>query len=109
MYSQRYGESQRLPYVSEYTPEQMLFLSFAYVRQNKKSSSSIFKNKFVLILKEWCGLLRPQALIQTIQFDVHSPVKYRVNVPLSNFKKFSDVFKCEKNSRMNPKDKCVLW
>ncbi len=33
-YIEKNGESQRLPYVSEYSPEQMLFLSYANVSQN---------------------------------------------------------------------------
>ncbi len=57
----------------------------------------------------WCGLYRTEYIKELIQYDPHSPGKYRVNVPLSNFKTFSDVFNCKENSRMNPKDKCVLW
>ncbi len=34
-YSQRSEGPQRLPYVSQYSPEQLLFLSFANVSQNK--------------------------------------------------------------------------
>jgi hypothetical protein len=34
-YSQRSEGPQRLPYVSQYSPEQLLSLSFAYVNQNK--------------------------------------------------------------------------
>ncbi len=106
-YIQRNGEPQRLPYVSEYSTEQILFLSFANVSQIKKR---LYKKKnFLKILKVWCGLQRPESLKDTIQYDPHSPGKYRINVPLSNFEIFSNTFNCKENSRMNPKDRCVLW
>ncbi|CAM6032064.1 unnamed protein product, partial [Sphagnum compactum] len=57
----------------------------------------------------WCGLERTEALKEMIQYNPHSPYKYRVNVPLSNFKTFSHVFNCKENSKMNSKDKCILW
>ncbi len=106
-YSQRNAEPQRLPYVSQYTPEQLLFLSYANVSQKKLLRA--FKYIFYLNLKTWCGLERTEFLKDLIQYNPHSPGKYRVNVPLSNIKTFSDVFNCKENSRMNPKDKCVLW
>ncbi|CAG2181699.1 unnamed protein product, partial [Oppiella nova] len=65
LYVERHGEPQRLPHVSQYTPEQLYFLSHANV---------------------WCSLWRPEALKTQIQYDPHSPGKYRVNVPVSNFK-----------------------
>ncbi|XP_054153016.1 neprilysin-1-like isoform X2 [Oppia nitens] len=88
IYIQKHGEPPRLPYVSDYTPEQLYFMSHANV---------------------WCSLWRPEALKTQIQYNPHSPGKYRVNVPVSNFKAFSDAYKCSPNSRMNRKDKCILW
>uniref|UniRef100_A0A0N5B420 Peptidase_M13 domain-containing protein n=1 Tax=Strongyloides papillosus TaxID=174720 RepID=A0A0N5B420_STREA len=41
--------------------------------------------------------------------DVHAPAEIRTNVALSNYKPFSNAFKCELNSKMNPEDKCELW
>lgn len=87
-YVERHGEPQRLPHVSQYSPEQLFFLSHGNV---------------------WCELIRPEALKQLIQYNPHSPAKYRVNVPVSNFKSFSDAYKCKPDSPMNRKDKCVLW
>jgi predicted metalloendopeptidase len=85
-YSQRSEGPQRLPYVSKYSPEQLLFLSFANVSQNKFFMSlNIY---FFLLLKVWCGLERTEFLKDLIQYNPHSPGKYRVNVPLSNFKTF---------------------
>jgi predicted metalloendopeptidase len=46
-YSQRSEGPQRLPYVSQYSPEQLLFLSFANVSQNKSFMSlNIFFSSF---------------------------------------------------------------
>jgi predicted metalloendopeptidase len=36
LYAQMEGESQRLPYISQYTPQQMIFLSFSNVSQKTK-------------------------------------------------------------------------
>ncbi|CAG2108774.1 unnamed protein product [Medioppia subpectinata] len=87
-YVKKHGEPQRLPHVTEYTGQQLYFLSHANV---------------------WCSLWRPEALKTQIEYNPHSPGKYRVNVPVSNFKPFSDAYKCSPESRMNRKDKCVLW
>ncbi|CAG2164051.1 unnamed protein product, partial [Oppiella nova] len=82
------GEPQRLPYVSQYTPQQLYFLSYASV---------------------WCNIIRPNKLGRQIEFFSHSPNKYRVNVPLSNFQPFSDAFQCGPHSPMSRKDKCIVW
>ncbi len=44
-----------------------------------------------------------------IDYDVHSPVKYRVNVPLSNFEAFGKAFNCPAGSAMTPTKTCTLW
>uniref|UniRef100_A0A0N5BEM7 Peptidase_M13 domain-containing protein n=1 Tax=Strongyloides papillosus TaxID=174720 RepID=A0A0N5BEM7_STREA len=36
----------------------------------------------------------------------HIPALIRTNIALSNYKPFSNAFKCELNSKMNPEDKC---
>ncbi|CAG2181040.1 unnamed protein product, partial [Oppiella nova] len=82
-YVKTYGEPLRLPYVSQYTPQQLYFLSYASIK---------------------CNLIRKTALDVQITSEVHTPGKYRVNVPLSNFQPFSDAFNCKSNSPMNRKD-----
>ncbi|XP_077531286.1 membrane metallo-endopeptidase-like 1 [Haemaphysalis longicornis] len=59
----------------------------------------------------WCTLSRTQELKNQIQYDVHSPAQYRVNVPLQNMRAFSRVFKCRDGARMNPGENktCKLW
>ena len=41
--------------------------------------------------------------------DVHSPDHARVVLPLANFDQFAKAFNCPVDSRMNPKDKCIVW
>ncbi|XP_064460607.1 neprilysin-4-like [Ornithodoros turicata] len=57
----------------------------------------------------WCTKHKTGALIQAIQYDYHSPAKYRVNIPMSNMKEFSEVFSCSSSSRMNASTKCAIW
>ncbi|XP_075528282.1 neprilysin-1-like isoform X4 [Dermacentor variabilis] len=57
----------------------------------------------------WCRLCRREYLKLQIQYDPHSPGPYRVNVPMSNLKAFSETFNCPANSTMNRKDRCSLW
>lgn len=41
--------------------------------------------------------------------NVHSPAKYRVNIPLSNNLWFASAFNCSKGSQMNPRETCSAW
>lgn len=66
---------------------------------------------FIANAMVWCSLVRPEEKKFIIQYDPHSPSKYRINIPMSNMAAFSKVFKCPANSRMNPgrKKRCALW
>ncbi len=108
-YVQKHGKQQRLPHISQYTPEQQFFISYSTVSNFWYFLKPIFNTFINFYLKTWCSKFRTESLKNQIKFDVHSPGRYRVNVPLSNFNTFSDAFKCSSNSRMNRKDKCVLW
>ncbi len=57
----------------------------------------------------WCSAFRPEALRNQIEYNVHSPAMYRVNVPVSNSLDFARAFKCPIGSPMNPAKKCLLW
>ncbi|CAG2181911.1 unnamed protein product, partial [Oppiella nova] len=87
-YVKTYGEPLRLPYVSQYTPQQLYFLSYASM---------------------WCNNIRPKELIKQIEMSSTTPYKYRVNIALSNFQSFSDAFECGSHSPMNMTVNCVLW
>ncbi|RWS14409.1 hypothetical protein B4U79_11080, partial [Dinothrombium tinctorium] len=48
-------------------------------------------------------------LAQQLVSDPHAPERFRVIVPLSNSEDFAKAFKCKEGSKMNPKNKCILW
>ena len=73
----------KLPGLSEYTPEQMFYISYA---QRLCSNMKIFYDE-----------------------NMHSPDEFRANGVLTNDKNFAKVFNCPINSPMNPKTKCELW
>lgn len=77
-----------LPGLQAFTPQQLFFMSHANV---------------------WCSLIRPDELRQRINTDPHSPSEYRTNVPLLNFDKFAEAFKCKAGSPMNPINKVRVW
>ena len=81
--------SQEEPYeypesVKKFTPEQLFFLSYANVHCSSDSGK----------------------VANDLYLGVHSPRKYRVNVPLKHMPEFAQAFQCKAGSKMNPKDKC---
>ncbi|KAG0260651.1 hypothetical protein BG011_001714 [Mortierella polycephala] len=78
----------RLPGLDNLTPEQLFFISYGRV---------------------WCKNQRPEAVIQQIRSDPHSPAKWRINGAVQNSVEFSQAFKCKANAPMNPTAKCDLW
>ncbi|GAB1602196.1 neprilysin-4-like [Argonauta hians] len=81
-------KEQMLPGFSTYSPEQLFFLNFAHV---------------------WCGSMRPEAAVNRVQINHHSPGRFRVIGSLQNTPEFSQVFTCKLGSYMNPKEKCSVW
>ncbi|XP_022255642.1 neprilysin-1-like isoform X2 [Limulus polyphemus] len=91
----KYGDkakNYRLPgdKFKDITPDQLFFLAFANV---------------------WCSNARPQYIENMIQYDTHSPPKYRVWGPLSNFEQFAQTFNCKEGDTMvkPAKDRCAIW
>lgn len=82
------GPEPLIPYLTEYTPEQIFYLAYSNV---------------------WCGSKTKQSLINQIKYDPHSPARYRVNVPLMNAESFSKAFNCPDSSKMNIKNRCIVW
>jgi len=60
-------------------------------------------------LQSWCGKATPQAERVLAQTDPHSPPKFRVNGPLSNFPPFAEAFQCPVGSTMHPASICEVW
>lgn len=86
-FTEKFGEEQILPELNM-TNKELFFIGFA---------------------QKWCTSTTPLAELLTVKTDVHSPPQYRVIGPLANLQEFSDVFKCEVGSNMNPKKKCEVW
>uniref|UniRef100_A0A0N5C609 Peptidase_M13 domain-containing protein n=1 Tax=Strongyloides papillosus TaxID=174720 RepID=A0A0N5C609_STREA len=82
------GEKKKVPRFEQFTDEQLFFISYG---------------------RSFCEYVSKDRLEERINTDVHSPGEIRTNVALSNYKPFSDAFKCELKSKMNPEDKCELW
>ncbi|CAH1399078.1 unnamed protein product [Nezara viridula] len=70
------------------THKQLFFLSFAQV---------------------WCSASTDEATNLQVEKDTHATPKYRVIGSLSNLPEFAENFNCPLGSKMNPKDKCVVW
>ncbi|RWS28085.1 hypothetical protein B4U80_05272 [Leptotrombidium deliense] len=73
--------------MSQFTKDQLFFISYANTYCNDHSKL----------------MMAFQAL------DVHSPDIARVIVPLQNSEQFAKAFQCKVGSRMNPRNKCILW
>ena len=56
----------------------------------------------------WCDN-RDQRTAQNELRTVHSPAHARVVLPLANFDQFAKTYNCPIGSKMNPKNKCVVW
>uniref|UniRef100_A0A0K0EUX0 Phosphate-regulating neutral endopeptidase (inferred by orthology to a human protein) n=1 Tax=Strongyloides venezuelensis TaxID=75913 RepID=A0A0K0EUX0_STRVS len=81
------GEEPKVPGFENFTSEQLFFISFG--RTFCEHKSKFHKEQEMK--------------------HAHTPSEIRFNVALSNYKPFSDAFKCELNSKMNPESKCELW
>jgi putative endopeptidase len=65
--------------IDGFTPEQRFFLAWAQV---------------------WRGLTRPEAELQSLKTNPHSPGKWRTNGPLSNMPEFAKAFGCKEGDPM---------
>ncbi|XP_023235343.1 endothelin-converting enzyme 1-like [Centruroides sculpturatus] len=84
-----HGKEKRLPGLEKYSPEQLFFVAFA---------------------ESWCSSIHPPSLLASSHADdSHSADQFRVIGSLVNMKEFSEVFKCKSGSKMNPKNKCIIW
>ena len=81
-------KEQRLPGLTEYSTDQLFFMSFANM---------------------WCETKSIGALAGQLQGDVHSPGPVRVKAVVSNMQQFQDAFKCKTSDKMVKEDKCIVW
>jgi len=82
------GAEPRLPGLTQFTPEQLLFVSYAQV---------------------WCEIQTPESLLGQVLSDPHSPGRFRVVGPLGNSEDFQKEFNCPADAAMNRPEKCKLW
>jgi len=64
---------------------------------------------FVGYAQSWCTTQRPERQRALITMDPHSPPRFRVNGPLSNFDEFSKAFGCKAGDKMVPERRCKIW
>ncbi|XP_011870542.1 PREDICTED: neprilysin-11-like, partial [Vollenhovia emeryi] len=83
----RHGREPLLPGFTQFTHEQLLFLSFAHL---------------------WCESYTATSL-KWMLGDSHCPRHVRVQAVLKNSKEFSATWNCPAGSNMNPSRKCHVW
>ncbi|KAG5331816.1 ECE1 enzyme, partial [Acromyrmex charruanus] len=83
----RHGHEPLLPGFTQFTHEQLLFLSFAHL---------------------WCESYTATSLKWMME-DSHCPGHVRLQAVLRNSKEFSTAWNCPAGSTMNPSKKCRLW
>ena len=64
---------------------------------------------FVGFAQSWCSLSTPESERLLVKTDSHSPPRFRVNGPLSNFPEFGKAFRCEEGTPMRPATACSVW
>ena len=64
---------------------------------------------FVGFAQTWCSLATPEIERVLVTVDPHSPPRFRVNGPLSNYAKFAETFSCAEGTPMNPANACEVW
>jgi predicted metalloendopeptidase len=89
-------------------------LSHAAWKRTKDTSSpsDLFDAEqafFVSYAQIWCSAESPEALEKSLQSDVHSPAKYRVDGVLRNVPEFAEAFHCSRSAELAPADRCSVW
>jgi len=87
-YVEAEGREPALPGLTQFTAEQLFFISNAQV---------------------WCEIQTPESLLAQVLGNPHSPGKFRVIGPIGNSEDFQTAFSCPADSPMNREDKCKLW
>ncbi|GLV38277.1 Neprilysin 4 [Carabus blaptoides fortunei] len=78
-------------------------------KQRPDTDYSVDQLFFISYGTMWCKIDTMQSLTATFKSDIHAPSKFRVIGTLANMQEFADAFQCPVGTRMNPRDKCVLW
>uniref|UniRef100_A0A4D5R9F6 Neprilysin n=1 Tax=Scolopendra viridis TaxID=118503 RepID=A0A4D5R9F6_SCOVI len=86
LWIKKYGKEGRLLGLEKYSPEQLYFISYAYM---------------------FCENILPDEWMKNVQ--QYSPGKYRVQGSLSNSPEFREAFKCGKGSYNRGEASCAIW
>uniref|UniRef100_T1JLU6 Peptidase M13 N-terminal domain-containing protein n=1 Tax=Strigamia maritima TaxID=126957 RepID=T1JLU6_STRMM len=81
-------EEKPLVGLKELKPEQLFFISYAYT---------------------WCENITPKQWFTYFGEDPHSPGRYRVQGPLSNYRAFTETFQCNLGPMNRGDSSCSLW
>lgn len=82
------GRDKALPGLEKFSQDQLFFISNGMI---------------------WCESLRKEYLKYLVQYDPHSPSRYRVNIPFKNFQQFAKTFGCKPGSNMVIANTCTMW
>ncbi|XP_064478488.1 neprilysin-1-like [Ornithodoros turicata] len=56
-----------------------------------------------------CEDVRNDTMVRQLVLKERIPARYKVNLPLSNYRRFAAVYGCKTGSRMNPDKSCSVW
>ena len=100
------GPEPALPGLTQFTPEQMFFVSFSQVWCEIATPESLLGQ---VGIAGYLQLASNKHVLVQVLGDPHSPGKFRVWGPLSNSPDFVREFQCPAGSNMNRDEKCSLW
>ncbi|KAL3194788.1 hypothetical protein MRX96_045937 [Rhipicephalus microplus] len=86
--SRHTSRESRVPGLESFTMDKLFFVNYAMAH---------------------CDRISPNLARRRVLYKDGVPAKLRVNVPLKNYPKFAEVFKCQQNAPMNPERRCELW
>jgi endothelin-converting enzyme/putative endopeptidase len=72
-------------------------------------SKQEYQRFFVAYAQSWCGKATPAYEKNIVQFDPHSPARFRVNGVVVNMPEFAEAFSCQAGQKMNPPQRCEVW
>ncbi|KAI0302060.1 hypothetical protein BC826DRAFT_986902 [Russula brevipes] len=66
---------------------------------------------FIAFGRIWAENIKPEALVQRVRTDPHSPNQFRVDGTLHNVPEFAKAFNCSARTKLNPpmEKRCLLW
>lgn len=66
-------------------------------------------DKEILLNQGWCETRTTESFESYYPKMIHSPSRFRANVPVSNMPEFAEAFQCPHGSAMIPEQRCIIW